>query len=216
MTRSSTKELLSPFENSKQIFRSRRRLFDTPSLVESNSPEFDHIFDIEEQSGEEVRETMTETMEQYMSKIEYRNKFDENDVVSQNKARRSDDKEYEFSYADLPRLSVKDVKDMYLLKVQDKPHHLPLEFLSEVKKFSDGTLVKIKENLIDMLSKNKLGSGNKRLKGRDWTDYDVKRSIEMLKKIDEVLRHRKQLRRLEEFVRGRPKTINPLTFVIIP
>ncbi|GKD54944.1 retrovirus-related pol polyprotein from transposon TNT 1-94 [Tanacetum coccineum] len=68
MTRSSTKELFSPFENPKQKFRSRRRLFDTPSLVESNSPEFDHIFDIEEQSEEEVRETMTETMEQYMSK----------------------------------------------------------------------------------------------------------------------------------------------------
>ncbi|GKB92579.1 hypothetical protein Tco_0964851 [Tanacetum coccineum] len=135
---------------------------------------------------------------------------------------RSDDQEYEFSYADLPRLSVKDVKDMYLLKVQDKPHHLPLEFvkdfnnsllmfirrtvvknkLSEVKKFSDGTLVKIKENLIDMLSKNKLGSGNKRLKGRDWTDYDVKSSREMLKKIDEVLRHKEHLRRLEEYVGG--------------
>ncbi|GJS28722.1 hypothetical protein Tco_0489342 [Tanacetum coccineum] len=68
MTRSSTKELLSPFENPKQKFRSKRRLFDTPSLVESNSPEFDHNFDIEEQSEEEVRETMTETMEQYMSK----------------------------------------------------------------------------------------------------------------------------------------------------
>ncbi|GJU23683.1 hypothetical protein Tco_1157025 [Tanacetum coccineum] len=68
MTRSSTKELLSPFENPEQKFRSRRRLFDTPSLVESNSPEFDHNFDIEEQSEEEVRETMTETMEQYMSK----------------------------------------------------------------------------------------------------------------------------------------------------
>ncbi|GJR99985.1 retrovirus-related pol polyprotein from transposon TNT 1-94 [Tanacetum coccineum] len=68
MTRSSTKELLSPFENPEQKFRSRRRLFDTPSLVELNSPEFDHIFDIEEQSGEEVRETITETMEQYMSK----------------------------------------------------------------------------------------------------------------------------------------------------
>ncbi|GKB84965.1 nucleobase-ascorbate transporter 12 [Tanacetum coccineum] len=44
------------------------RLFDTPSLVESNSPEFDHIFDIEKQLEEEVREIMTETMEQYMSK----------------------------------------------------------------------------------------------------------------------------------------------------
>ncbi|GKC01880.1 hypothetical protein Tco_0993490 [Tanacetum coccineum] len=53
MTRSSTKELLSPFKNPEQKFRSKRRLFDTPSLVESNSPEFDHNFDIEEQSKEE-------------------------------------------------------------------------------------------------------------------------------------------------------------------
>ncbi|GJQ96682.1 retrovirus-related pol polyprotein from transposon TNT 1-94 [Tanacetum coccineum] len=68
MTRSSTKELLLPFENPKQKFRSKRRLFDTPSLVESNSPEFDRNFDIQEQSEEGVRETMTETMEQYMSK----------------------------------------------------------------------------------------------------------------------------------------------------
>ncbi|GJT91165.1 retrovirus-related pol polyprotein from transposon TNT 1-94 [Tanacetum coccineum] len=68
MIRSFTKELFSPFENPEQKFRSRRRLFDTPSLVESNSPKFDHISDIEEQSGEEVSETMTKTMEQYMSK----------------------------------------------------------------------------------------------------------------------------------------------------
>ncbi|GJX73540.1 hypothetical protein Tco_0312135 [Tanacetum coccineum] len=68
MTKSSAKELLSPFENPEQKFRSKRRLFDTPSLVELNLPEFDHNFDIEEQSEEEVKETMTETMEQYMSK----------------------------------------------------------------------------------------------------------------------------------------------------
>ncbi|GJS72244.1 hypothetical protein Tco_0705085 [Tanacetum coccineum] len=68
MTRSSTKELFLPLENQEQKFRSRRRLFDTPSLVESNSPEFDQIPDIVEQSEEEVRDTMTETMEQYMSK----------------------------------------------------------------------------------------------------------------------------------------------------
>ncbi|GJR00377.1 hypothetical protein Tco_0523361 [Tanacetum coccineum] len=53
ITRSSTTELLSHFENPEQKFRSRRRLFDTPSLVESNSPEFDHNFDIDEQSEEE-------------------------------------------------------------------------------------------------------------------------------------------------------------------
>ncbi|GJY97276.1 zinc finger, CCHC-type containing protein [Tanacetum coccineum] len=68
MTRSSSKELFSPLENPKQKFRSRMRLFDTPSLVESNSPKFDQISNIEEQSEKEVRETMTETMEQYMSK----------------------------------------------------------------------------------------------------------------------------------------------------
>nr|GEY21041.1 hypothetical protein [Tanacetum cinerariifolium] len=85
--------------------------------------------------------------------------------------------------------------------------------LNEVKKFNDDTLVKIQEKLIDMLARNKLGSGNKRLKGRDWTDYDVKSSREMLKNIEEVLKHREQLRRLEEYVGGRPKTINPRTFI---
>ncbi|GJZ42187.1 hypothetical protein Tco_0589073, partial [Tanacetum coccineum] len=53
MTRSSTKELFSPLENPEQKFCSRMRLFDTPSLVESSSPEFDHNSDIEEQSEEE-------------------------------------------------------------------------------------------------------------------------------------------------------------------
>ncbi|GKB43005.1 hypothetical protein Tco_0887947 [Tanacetum coccineum] len=37
-------------------------------------------------------------------------------------------KEYEFSYADLPRLSLNDIEDMYLLKVQDKLHHLQSDF----------------------------------------------------------------------------------------
>ncbi|GJY28899.1 hypothetical protein Tco_0404666 [Tanacetum coccineum] len=41
MTRSSTKELLSPVDNPLQKFCSKRRLFDTPSLVESSSPKFD-------------------------------------------------------------------------------------------------------------------------------------------------------------------------------
>ncbi|GKC47600.1 hypothetical protein Tco_1065322 [Tanacetum coccineum] len=42
--------------------------------------------------------------------------------------RRSNNIEYESSYADLPRLSLNDVEDMYLLKVQDKFHHLKLDF----------------------------------------------------------------------------------------
>nr|GEX17435.1 hypothetical protein [Tanacetum cinerariifolium] len=53
MTKSSTKELFSPLENPEQKFRSKRRLFDTPNLTESNSLVFDQISDIEEQSEEE-------------------------------------------------------------------------------------------------------------------------------------------------------------------
>nr|GEX56271.1 hypothetical protein [Tanacetum cinerariifolium] len=70
MIRSSTKELFSPLEISKQNFHSKRRLFNTSSLIESNSPEFDQISNIKEQPEEEVRETMTKTIEQYMSKTQ--------------------------------------------------------------------------------------------------------------------------------------------------
>ncbi|GJR79146.1 hypothetical protein Tco_0149931 [Tanacetum coccineum] len=68
MTRSSTKELFTPFENPKREFRSSRKLFKTPSLDELNSPEFDLFSDLEEHSEEEVAGTMTETMEEYMCK----------------------------------------------------------------------------------------------------------------------------------------------------
>nr|GEX67908.1 hypothetical protein [Tanacetum cinerariifolium] len=70
MTRSSTKELFSPLENPKHKFCLKNRLFDTPSLIESNSTEFNKISDIEEKSKEEVKETMTEKMEQYMRKTQ--------------------------------------------------------------------------------------------------------------------------------------------------
>ncbi|GJU80681.1 hypothetical protein Tco_1283046 [Tanacetum coccineum] len=159
----------------------------------------------------------------------------------------------------LRRLNLNDIEDMYLLKFQDKLHHLELEFkkdfnnallllirrtviknrvedlqlgvesyqrtlnltkpklyfegiddriqytmsgaekgivylnqhnrrslikLNEVHKLCDGTLMKIPENLIEMVTKNKLGLGNEKLKGRDWNEKDIKRSKEMLDKID--------------------------------
>ncbi|GJR80678.1 hypothetical protein Tco_0151463 [Tanacetum coccineum] len=40
-----------------------------------------------------------------------------------------------------------------------------------------------------------------------------RKSNEMVDKIDKVLKRRKQLRRLDEYVEGRPKTVNPRTFV---
>ncbi|GJV28205.1 hypothetical protein Tco_1384653 [Tanacetum coccineum] len=68
MTRSSTKELFTPFKDPEREFHSPRKHFKTLSLDESRSPEFDLFSDQEENSEEEVVKTMTETMEQYMSK----------------------------------------------------------------------------------------------------------------------------------------------------
>ncbi|GJU19656.1 hypothetical protein Tco_1152998 [Tanacetum coccineum] len=68
MTRSSTKELFTLLENPKRVFRSKRRLFETPGLVESSLPEFDLSSNIEERSEEEATEIMTEKIEQSMSK----------------------------------------------------------------------------------------------------------------------------------------------------
>ncbi|GKD61544.1 hypothetical protein Tco_1299053 [Tanacetum coccineum] len=64
-----------------------------------------------------------------------------------------------------------------------------------------------------MVNKNELGRRNKRLKGRDWSNKDIKRSSEMLEKIDKTLKYKEQLRRLEEYVGGRPKTFYPRLFV---
>ncbi|GKB45036.1 hypothetical protein Tco_0889978, partial [Tanacetum coccineum] len=54
-----------------------------------------------------------------------------------------------------------------------------------------------------------MGKGNRRLKRMDWTDKDVEKSNEMVDKINKTLKRREQLRRLEEYVGGRPKTVNP-------
>ncbi|GKD87775.1 hypothetical protein Tco_1358929 [Tanacetum coccineum] len=68
MTRSSTKDLLTPFKEPEQVLHSSRKLFKTLSLNYSSSPEFDLFFDCEDRSEEEVAEVMTEpTMEEYMT-----------------------------------------------------------------------------------------------------------------------------------------------------
>nr|GEX98983.1 hypothetical protein [Tanacetum cinerariifolium] len=68
MTRSSTKELFTPFKEPEQKFQSSRKLLKTLSLDESRSLEFNLFSDLEEYYEEEVAETMAETIEQYMSK----------------------------------------------------------------------------------------------------------------------------------------------------
>nr|GEX24212.1 hypothetical protein [Tanacetum cinerariifolium] len=68
MTRSSTKELFTPFKDPEQEFRSFRKNFKTPSLDESRSPDFDLFSNQEEYSKEEFAKTIAKTMEQYMNK----------------------------------------------------------------------------------------------------------------------------------------------------
>ncbi|GJU32955.1 hypothetical protein Tco_1176544 [Tanacetum coccineum] len=68
MTRSSTKELFTPFKDPEREFRSSRKHFKTLSLDESRSPDFDLFSDQEEYFGGDGVKQMAETMEQYMSK----------------------------------------------------------------------------------------------------------------------------------------------------
>ncbi|GKB87742.1 hypothetical protein Tco_0960014 [Tanacetum coccineum] len=70
MTRSSTKELFTPYKEPKRELRSSRKHLKTLSLDESRSPVFDLFYEIEENYEEEVTKTMEETMEQYMSKTQ--------------------------------------------------------------------------------------------------------------------------------------------------
>nr|GEU41943.1 hypothetical protein [Tanacetum cinerariifolium] len=65
------------------------------------------------------------------------------------KVKRIDKKEYEFCYADLPRLNLNYIEDMYLLKVQGKLHHLKLEFKID---FINALLLYIRRDVI----KNKI------------------------------------------------------------
>ncbi|GKA56058.1 hypothetical protein Tco_0755130 [Tanacetum coccineum] len=69
MTRSSNKELVTPYKEPERALRSVRKLFKTTSLDYSSLSEFDLFSNLEDQCEEEVAETMTEpTMEEYMTK----------------------------------------------------------------------------------------------------------------------------------------------------
>nr|GEW75457.1 hypothetical protein [Tanacetum cinerariifolium] len=134
------------------------------------------------------------------------------------KVKINDGKDYEFNYKDFPRLSLDDIEDMYLLKVQGKLHHLKLEYENN---FNNAFLLYIRrvmikniiedtqlDNLQKIFKLNKLGRGYKNLMDKEWTVNDNKRSKAMVETIEKTMKQREQLRRLEGYVRGRPKTID--------
>ncbi|GKC84284.1 hypothetical protein Tco_1140001, partial [Tanacetum coccineum] len=148
------------------------------------------------------------------------------------------------------RLSLNDIEDLYVLKVQGKLHHLGGQVkydmvksllifirsevikkivediqldpygviytnrnggnqflgISKVFKFCDGTLRKVHEELKVMLNINEVGYIHGRLNGCEWTVRDIKRSRRMFKEIVRILKARAQMRRLESYVDGQPKT----------
>ncbi|GKC52168.1 hypothetical protein Tco_1074913 [Tanacetum coccineum] len=112
MTRSSTKELFTPFKDSEREFCSSRKLFKTLSLDESRSPEFNLFFYLEENFEEEVTKTMAETMEEYMSKT----RADYGSSVTRPKI---DDKDHF------------ELKGQFLKELRDRPQHLKVKFLSK-------------------------------------------------------------------------------------
>ncbi|GKD94631.1 hypothetical protein Tco_1374468 [Tanacetum coccineum] len=68
MTRSSNKDLIQPFKNPKQVFRSSRKLSKTQSIDYLSSLEFNLISNLEDQFEDEETETIGEpTMEEYMT-----------------------------------------------------------------------------------------------------------------------------------------------------
>ncbi|GJW23440.1 hypothetical protein Tco_0034062 [Tanacetum coccineum] len=157
----------------------------------------------------------------------------------------NDNKEYEFSYADLSRLNLNDIEDMYLLKVQGKIHHLKIEdtqlgvesyqrtlnltkpkfYISRIKHKISYTMTGTEKGVV-YLNKyhvkslmlheevHKFCDGTlMKLKGRERTKNDIKRSKAMPKATEKTLKHREQLRTLEEYVGGTSKAIDIRSFV---
>ncbi|GJT64714.1 hypothetical protein Tco_1016194 [Tanacetum coccineum] len=71
MTRSSTKELIEPYNEPERVLQSLRKLFKTTSFDHSSSPKFELFSDYAEHVKEEIAKTMTEPyMEEYMTKTQ--------------------------------------------------------------------------------------------------------------------------------------------------
>nr|GEZ15989.1 hypothetical protein [Tanacetum cinerariifolium] len=94
----------------------------------------------------------------------------------------------------------------------------PMMFFEGVDQRIPFTMTAMHKGVVSLNKHNikplmRLRKMNQRLKGRFWTDHDVMKSNEMVKNIDQTLKPREQLRMLKKYVRGRPKTVNPRTFV---
>ncbi|GJW07731.1 hypothetical protein Tco_1570154 [Tanacetum coccineum] len=104
----------------------------------------------------------------------------------------------------------------YLIKALNGIHHWEDEkqdfFKAEINNRTPGNVYSDKKiiSLVKVIVKRKWGYG---FLSSIVNDKDNKKSKEMVNKIDQVMKRKEQLHRLEEYVGGRPKTINPRVFV---
>ncbi|GKE40512.1 hypothetical protein Tco_1463917, partial [Tanacetum coccineum] len=134
--------------------------------------------------------------------------------------RREDHKLYKFKEGDVPRLNLRDIKDMLLLLpetfrsditkmtpytvyndpqgiiYQDKLQRNKLMRLDELYKLCDGILSFVRRVLHDIASSLEMDYLPKRI----WSKLDRKRSRIMIKVIDQQLFERRLMRNLEKFV----------------
>nr|GEW16959.1 integrase, catalytic region, zinc finger, CCHC-type, peptidase aspartic, catalytic [Tanacetum cinerariifolium] len=103
------------------------------------------------------------------------------------------------------RYHIQGIEDMIPDRCSNEVHHYQIKALNG-HYWEDARQDFFKE---DFNNRNELGPCNKRLKGRDWNDKDIKRSTEMMDMIDQTMKRGELLRRFEEYVGGCPNTIDP-------
>ncbi|GJR57326.1 hypothetical protein Tco_1499488 [Tanacetum coccineum] len=91
---------------------------------------------------------------------------------------------------------------------RDRDDNKKMMRINEVHKFSDGTLMRIRDKLDFMVKDFRLFKFNKGMENRKWTEDDKRRSEDFIEVIERRLKIRRIFRSLESFVGGRLRDID--------
>ncbi|GJZ18908.1 hypothetical protein Tco_0555498, partial [Tanacetum coccineum] len=91
---------------------------------------------------------------------------------------------------------------------RDRDDNKKMMRINEVHKFSDGTLMRIRDKLDFMVKDFRLFKFNKGMETRKWTEDDKRRSEDFIEVIERRLKIRRIFRSLESFVGGRIRDID--------
>ncbi|GJV22407.1 hypothetical protein Tco_1371427 [Tanacetum coccineum] len=91
---------------------------------------------------------------------------------------------------------------------RDRDDNKKMMRIDEVHKFSDGTLMRIRDKLDFMVKDFRLFKFNKGMETRKWTEDDKRRSEDFIEVIEKRLKIRRIFRSLESFVGGRLRDID--------